>query len=783
MSEEIAPRERGMCTMSESQQRGRDAEATSSARLLDAVPHVAWLAAANGEVVGWNRVAAEFFQGRDAELVGDRWIDEVHPDDREGVLSAWRAAVASVGELLVQARLRRRADGAWRWHCLQALAQRDDEGRVSRWIGTCSDIHEWKAAEHLAKESERRFRAIFEQAPLGIAVVDMHGRWRETNDGLCRMLGYSMRELQELTWANVVHPEDRGMHDSQVARLSSGAIDGYSLEKRYLRRDGGEVWVRLNAVRLGDDEGRGQYLCVLEDVTARRRAEDARRESEEILRQRTAELETIYATAPVGLALVDHRGYVVRANRAQLEGLGFSASLGSVGQPFLPQVPEVRGYIASVVESGAPVVDAEVTLSDERQGTRFLRCSFVALRDAGGQVDRVSCTLYDVTQHRRYEAALEEASRQKDHFLAVLGHELRNPLAAIATAAQLMKRLDVPDPAIDRVRAIVERQAAHMTKLVDGLLDVSRIARGKISLERRRVDLAGLVRAVLEDRAAVLQSRGLSLYETLPSHPVWIDADPTRIAQVADNLLTNAMKFTDRGGAVFVSVAQQDREVSFRVRDTGAGIAKELLEELFEPFRQAGDTVERAAGGLGLGLALVRGLVELHGGRVTAHSDGPGTGAELHVVLPCAAPSKVDAVAGAHGRLRVLVVEDERDAADVLRGLLAGGGHEVRVVHDARAALAVGQGFSPHVILSDIALPGMSGYDLARAVRADQHLHGVRLIAITALGRASDREEAFAAGFDAHVTKPVAASAIEGLLYSTPSRPRALPRASGRARG
>lgn len=621
-------------------------------------------------------------------------------------------------------------------------------------------------AQRLARAGEVRFRAIFEQAPLGIAVVDEAGRWREANEGLCRMLGYSFAELAELSWDDVVHPEDRALHRSQRERLFAGHVDGYSMERRFSRRDGGELWGRLNAVRLEDEGASPRVLCLLEDVTARRAAEEARRQSEEVLRQRTAELETIYATAPIGLALVDSRGYVVRANRAQLEGLGSRLPLGCVGEPFLPQVDGVRHHIAAVVETGVPVLDAELHLEGEGDSTRYLRCSFVPLRDASGRVDRVSCALYDVTQHRRYEAALEEASRHKDHFLAVLGHELRNPLAAIATAAQLIRHLPGIHPTVDRVRAIVERQAAHMTKLIDGLLDVSRIARGKVVLERRLLDFTSLVRGCLDDRRALFAARGLTLREQLPDGPVWLDVDPTRIAQVVDNLLTNAMKFTDQDGSVLVSVSVEGSEVHLRVRDTGVGIPRHLLDELFEPFRQLDDTVERASGGLGLGLALVRGLVELHEGRVTAHSDGPGRGAEFHVVLPRTPPASHRAPQReAAPSLRVLVVDDEREEAERLRGVLHEAGHEVRAVTDARVALAVGRGFFPHVIVCSLSLRDIAGTELARALRADPLLASARLVAISSPPRDSDEDDARAAGFDVVLRRPVApAAALDALL-------------------
>jgi two-component system CheB/CheR fusion protein len=397
---------------------------------------------------------------------------------------------------------------------------------------------------------------------------------------------------------------------------------------------------------------------------------------------------------------------------------------------------------------------------------RHWLCSYAPVRGAQGEIRAVSCVVQDITDRKRAEQALREASEQKDQFLAILGHELRNPLAAIRGAAELLKLTHGGDPKLQRTHNILDRQTTHMAKLLDGLLDVSRIIRGKISLEVETVDLRAVLRDLVQDHAEQVERRGLSLQLELPPAPLWILGDRVRLGQIFGNLLANALQFTPPPGTITLAAEADDGVAVVSVRDTGAGIAPELLPHIFEPFRQGTQPIDRASGGLGLGLALVKGLVELHGGQVNAWSEGSGHGAVFTVRLPLvAAPATEARPRPRDGARRVLVVEDNLDMAELLREMLLRGGHEVAMAHNGPQALELAREVQPDLILCDIGLPGgMSGYDLGRAIRADEKLRHVTLVALTGYGRPEDRAEADAVGFDAHLVKPVSMTAIQELL-------------------
>jgi two-component system CheB/CheR fusion protein len=306
-----------------------------------------------------------------------------------------------------------------------------------------------------------------------------------------------------------------------------------------------------------------------------------------------------------------------------------------------------------------------------------------------------------------------------------------------------------------------------MAGLIDGLLEISRIARGKIQLERAAVDLRRVLSSVVEDRSAQVDASGLTLRSSYPEQPLWIWADKVRLAQVFDNLLGNAMKFTPAPGRIELSLARDGEEAVLRVRDSGVGIRPEMLPRLFQPFQQEVQDIAREAGGLGLGLALARGLVELHGGSIDAHSAGPGTGAEFRVRLPLGSPpneSPSSDPAGPPSARRVLIVEDNVDAGETLSALLQLRGHRVTVALSGAQALEILRGQGADIVLCDLGLPGMSGYEVARAVRADAGLRGIRLVALTGYGQPEDRKRTAEAGFDAHLVKPVDLQALDGLL-------------------
>ncbi|QEH33874.1 Autoinducer 2 sensor kinase/phosphatase LuxQ [Aquisphaera giovannonii] len=400
------------------------------------------------------------------------------------------------------------------------------------------------------------------------------------------------------------------------------------------------------------------------------------------------------------------------------------------------------------------------------------------IRDVSGVIVGASKIARDISDRKRTEqqnlALLEEVRRGvkgRDEFLSMLAHELRNPLAPLRNSIHLL-RLRSDDPTVvERVRDMMDRQVTHMSRLINDLLDVSRITRGKITLNRERTDLGQLTRLVVDDHLEPFREAGVALNTSIPEVPIWVGGDRTRLTQVLDNLLENACKFTDPGGEVSVEVAADGprREAVVRVRDTGIGVEPELLPRIFDVFTQADLSLDRPRGGLGLGLALVRRLVELHGGTVRAGSEGRGRGAEFLVLLPLEdepmALTETPAGEAAPSRhVRILVVEDNRDSAESLRMLLATHGYDVRLAFNGVEGVQSAQQSHPDVIICDVGLPGMDGFAVARAIREHPDLRHVRLIAVTGYGREDDRKRALDSGFDSHLVKPADPEALLALI-------------------
>ena len=377
----------------------------------------------------------------------------------------------------------------------------------------------------------------------------------------------------------------------------------------------------------------------------------------------------------------------------------------------------------------------------------------------------------EMAERREAENAIRAADRRKDEFLATLAHELRNPLAPIRNALYIMQAAKENPAAVAEARAIIERQLAQMVRLVDDLLDVSRITTGKLTLRKEQVDARAVAQSAIEAIEPLARARGLQLRVALPAPGAVLDADPTRLAQVFLNLLNNAVKFSDPGGRIDFEVAVAGGELLARVRDSGVGIAPEMREEIFEMFAQADRSLERSTMGLGVGLSLARRLVELHGGTISVASAGPGKGAEFVVRIPVSGgrailPEASDAaLRAAPGKPhRILLADDNLDFASSFATLLRRMGNEVRVEHDGPAALAAAHEFRPEIAFLDIGLPKLNGFDLARRLRGLSATAGSKLVAVTGWGQPSDRQLASEAGFDDYMVKPVELERIQAIL-------------------
>ncbi len=604
-------------------------------------------------------------------------------------------------------------------------------------------LHRSERSERALREGEDELRRITDVTPLMLTRCSRGLRYRFVNRAYAQMLG---RTPEEIVGNPIV--EIMGAQGYETIRPHVEAVlQGRPVEYEDDVHFDGVGFRTLHVVYAPDRSERGDvegWVASIVDVTDRKRAEAEARSLAQFPEENPN---------PVMRALVD--GSLLYANRPARELL---AGMGWQGGP-LP--PVLRDAIRRVPDKGT-VRDLEVPSAPERVHV------FALSRSAGE--DHVNLFGLDITGRKRAEEALREGDRRKSEFLGVLSHELRNPLAPIRNALHVLRGVPGGTDRASRAIAVIERQTSQLTRLVDDLLDVTRISRGKIQLRRHRVELTDLVRHTAEDHRPAFDARAVELGLRIDPGPLWIDADAARIAQIVGNLLQNSAKFTNPKGHVAVSVERAgSAHVAIRVADDGIGIDPVVLPGIFEPFTQADDSLDRSHGGLGLGLALVEALVEMHGGRVEARSPGLERGAEFTVTLPLAA----DGVAGREaapeprrapgGRRRVLVIEDNLDGAEMLRETLAMSGHEVVLAHDGEEGVAKARALKPDVVICDIGLPGLDGYEVARRIRADRALSPI-LIALTGYALPEDQAKALEAGFHRHLAKPFDIAALEAVL-------------------
>lgn len=612
-------------------------------------------------------------------------------------------------------------------------------------------------AEQVLRESETRFRALVNAS--SDVVFRMSADFRELRQLEGRMF-MEASPLPNREWfEQYVFPADR----ERVLCTIQEAIKRKSMfesEHRVFRADGSVGWTHARSVPMLDAAGElVEWIGMASDITPRKRAEqefaDQRRMYEAILTN-TPDLAYVWN--------LEHRFIYANEGLLRIWGRTWNEAIGKTClelgyEPWHAALHDRE--IEQVIATRLPV-RGEVPFNG-CFGRRFYDYLLVPVIGASGEVEAVAGTTRDVTEHKQLESSLLVADRRKDEFLATLAHELRNPLAPIRNAVQLLKTSSPPEDTVRKARGIIERQVNHMVRLVDDLMDVSRITVGQVNLRNERVPLRRVLDDALEAVQPAIESGKHLLQVDIPEGALQIEGDPTRLSQVFQNLLDNAAKYTPPGGSITLRTKQVGDQIQVSVRDNGIGIASDMHPRVFELFSRVHPDDRIKTSGLGIGLSLAKKLVELHLGSIEVRSDGPGTGSEFIVTLPAVAvvqvPTPSGESAGARAtsgsRRRVLVVDDNRDAAESLGMLLEMDHCTVSVAFDGIQALEALEAFKPDIALLDIGMPGMDGYELARRMRETARGREVVLVALTGWGQADDKKRAMEAGFNEHLTKPV----------------------------
>ncbi|MBI5330991.1 MAG: response regulator [Betaproteobacteria bacterium] len=622
---------------------------------------------------------------------------------------------------------------------------------------------ELRRAQLVSEESRDRYLDLYDFAPVGYFTLDRAATVIEANLTGAEMFGMTRKDLLLRRFANFVSPEDRG-HWARHFMNTMNHGEKQSCELELCGVGGHPFQARLDCLRMERGGEPAVARIALTNVTERKRIEQALRESQ-------ADLNRAQEVGQIGSWRLNvHRNELLWSDQNH-RIFGIPKGTPLTYEMFLALVhPQDREYVDQQWEAalgGAPY-DIEHRLVVEG-GVKWVRERAELEFDAAGRLLGGFGTTQDITELKLAELALIEADRRKDEFLAMLGHELRNPLAPIRNAAHVLARLETQEPKVRWAQEIIERQVVHLTRLVDDLLDVSRIVRGKVALQRETVALADVLGHAVDMARPLIEAKGHRLDVRLPEQPVWLQADPVRLAQVLLNLLDNAAKYTPEGGHIELVARVGGETLEIRLRDNGIGIPADLRPRIFDLFQQGERGLDRTQGGLGIGLTLVKRLVELHGGLIEATSTGQGQGAEFTIRLPLLvdappAPAR-DASKPAATACRVLVVDDDPAVADSMATLLTIEGHEVRTASGGEEALQQARDFRPHLVLLDIGLHGMDGYEAARRLRAQQPQgEPLCLVAVTGYGHEEARLRVREAGFDRHLVKPVEPETICDLL-------------------
>jgi PAS domain S-box-containing protein len=749
---------------------------------------------------------------RETEPSFGAFLELIDPAERQAILTRFAEDSARGGPFELEFRVRR-DDGAEMWLSSVGRVVHDAEGKPVLASGINQDITARRQAERQREEARRTLQLVLEIAQAGVwewNVVDDRVRGDES---LARLFHLPVAEviagsLPAKEFFRAIHREDRLRVDQRLREVFATGGD-YEIEYRIVHAQEPVRWL---ASRGRGDLGPGGRVTrltgLVSDITERKQAELNSR----FLLDLAAGLASLADPAEIEQAAVDRLGAHLEVGRcyfAQIAGnraavlneyrQGGGGILGEYeldeyysaeareqltqGVPLVADDVETDPRTAASAASFAALGIGAVIIMPVKYQHRWVSALCCVSRERRAWradelhlMQDLTARVWPLIEQARASQALRDADRRKDEFLAMLAHELRNPLAPIRNAAQVLKLVGSADAHQQWAREVIERQTQHLMRLVDDLLDVSRITQGKVTLAREPLELATILQRAVEASRPLIDARRHQLTVELPPDPVRLEGDLTRLVQVVGNLLNNAAKYTDEGGDLRLEGAQEDGEAVIRVRDNGMGVPADLLPHVFDLFTQADRSLDRSQGGLGIGLTLVRRLVELHGGRVEARSGGSGQGSEFIVRLPAEAPlgTAAEAMAGAEGEpalpapqgLKILVVEDNVDSAEMMRFMLELAGHEVRTAYDGREALETARTFQPQAVLCDIGLPGMNGYEVAARLREQPAFQRTPLIALTGYGQEEARRRAEAAGFDHHLVKPVEPDALGELLDS-----------------
>jgi two-component system CheB/CheR fusion protein len=716
------------------------------------------------------------------------WLALVHPDDHAEVRERLRRVLSNEPQTSEFRILTKHCEIRWIRHLAHPIWD-SGESRVVRLYSAAEDI----TARRREEEAKTLLAAVVESTEDAILSKTLDGTILSWNPAAERMYGYRAKEVLGRSVAMLIPAGRPHELSDSLERIREGK-QIRRLETVRVRKDGREIEVSLSIAPLRSSTG--QILgasTIARDISERKRVERALRLSEERFRQLAGNLDSVFwmtERSPFRML------YVSPAYR-EIWGRSLR-SLYEDPMSYLEAIhPEDRDKAIAALErqsqGEATVLEYRVLLPDGSM--RWVLNREFPIPGPAGEIRRVAGLALDITDRRHAEEALREADRRKDEFLGVLAHELRNPLSVISGASQVLDRIGEGDPQAVKMRAMIAHQSAVLARMVDDLLNVSRLSRGNIALKKESLDLAAVLEAVVAGTHALLKERGHQLVLDVPA-PIRLEADPVRLEQILVNLLTNAAKYTQPGGRIWLKATTEPagakpERVVLSVRDTGIGIPPEMLPRVFDVFTQVDTAIGRAQGGLGIGLYLVEKLAESHGGEVSAHSEGTGRGSEFTVRLPIGAPHPAASLppgevrarplveaggeiapeapgkaAEPSRRVRVLVVDDVVDLAESTLMLLGILGYEAHMVHDGRSAIEAARRIRPDVMLLDIGMPSMNGYEVAERLRSEQDLKGMLMVAMTGYGTEEHHRRARAAGFDHHLVKPVTAETLQAVLQS-----------------